>query len=97
MHLRIYAGCWDGALQVMIGILLGGAPIGFYRGDPTLLIPDCIALRPVVMPVVPRVLNKLHDKITQGMLAAGGSKTKLFVRACRAKVAGLHKGDKSAY
>jgi long-chain acyl-CoA synthetase len=76
----------------MVGILVGGAPIGFFRGDPTLLILDCIALRPVVMPVVPRVMNRLHDKITQGMLAAGGSKAKLFVKACEAKVAGLHKG-----
>jgi long-chain acyl-CoA synthetase len=82
----------DTHIQVMVGILVGGAPIGFFRGDPTLLIPDCIALRPVVMPVVPRVMNRLHDKITQGMLAAGGSKAKLFVKACEAKVAGLHKG-----
>lgn len=38
------------------------------------------------MAAVPRVLNRLHDKIVQGMLAAGGLKTKLFVKACEAKV-----------
>lgn len=38
------------------------------------------------MPVVPRVLNRFHDKVVQGMLAAGGLKTKLFVKACEAKV-----------
>lgn len=38
------------------------------------------------MPAVPRVLNRFHDKIVQGALAAGGLKAKLFVRACEAKV-----------
>lgn len=42
-----------------------------------------------MMPAVPRVLNRLHDKIVQGALAAGGLKTKLFVRACEAKVGGV--------
>ena len=45
----------------------------------------CQALRPTSMPVVPRVLNRFHDKIVQGMLAAGGLKTKLFIKACEAK------------
>ena len=38
------------------------------------------------MPVVPRVLNRFHDKIVQGVLAAGGLKAKLFIKACEAKV-----------
>lgn len=44
------------------------------------------ALRPTAMPVVPRVLNRFHDKVVQGMLAAGGLKAKLFIKACEAKV-----------
>ncbi|CAN0158469.1 unnamed protein product, partial [Laminaria digitata] len=44
------------------------------------------------MPVVPRVLNRFHDKIVQGVLAAGGLKAKLFIKACEAKVQGLHEG-----
>ncbi|CAM9440238.1 unnamed protein product, partial [Sphacelaria rigidula] len=44
------------------------------------------------MPLVPRVMNRLHDKIVQGALAAGGVKTKLFIKACEAKVKGLHEG-----
>lgn len=47
------------------------------------------ALRPTVMPVVPRVMNRLHDKIVQGALAAGGVKAKLFIKACEAKVSVL--------
>lgn len=38
------------------------------------------------MPIVPRVMNRFHDKIVQGVLAAGGLKAKLFIRACEAKV-----------
>ncbi|CAM9678327.1 unnamed protein product [Chrysoparadoxa australica] len=78
--------------QVQIMVLTTGAAIGFSRGDPLLLIEDLIALRPTFMPAVPRILNKIHDKLTAGMLAAGGLKTKLFVRGCQAKVRGLHKG-----
>lgn len=44
------------------------------------------ALRPTIMPIVPRIMNRLHDKIVQGALAAGGLKAKLFVKACEAKV-----------
>lgn len=45
------------------------------------------------MPVVPRVLNRLHDKIVQGVLAAGGMKAKLFVKACEAKVCEKRGGE----
>ncbi|CAM9555858.1 unnamed protein product, partial [Hapterophycus canaliculatus] len=78
--------------MVQTGFLNVGASIGFFRGDPTLLVEDMQALRPTAMPVVPRVLNRFHDKVVQGMLAAGGLKTKLFIKACEAKVRGLHEG-----
>eukprot|EP00752_Nemacystus_decipiens_P010605 g9443.t1 len=78
--------------MVQIAVFNVGASVGFFRGDPTLLVEDMQALRPTSMPVVPRVLNRFHDKIVQGMLAAGGLKTKLFIKACEAKVQGLHEG-----
>lgn len=40
-----------------------GARVGFYRGDIRLLVDDIKELRPTVVPVVPRVLNRLHDKV----------------------------------
>lgn len=40
-----------------------GASVAFFRGDPTLLIEDMQACRPTVMPVAPRVLNKIYDKV----------------------------------
>ncbi|CAJ0602991.1 unnamed protein product [Cylicocyclus nassatus] len=40
-----------------------GARVGFYRGDIRLLTDDIKELRPTVVPVVPRVLNRLYDKV----------------------------------
>lgn len=38
--------------------------------------------------MVPRLLNRLHDKIVHGVLDAGGLKARLFIKACEAKVRG---------
>ncbi|VDP07260.1 unnamed protein product [Heligmosomoides polygyrus] len=40
-----------------------GARVGFYRGDIRGLADDIKELRPTVVPVVPRVLNRLYDKV----------------------------------
>lgn len=42
---------------------MSGASVGFYRGDPTLLVEDLQACRPTLLPVAPRVLNKIYDKV----------------------------------
>lgn len=47
------------------------------------------ALRPTIFPSVPRVLNKIHDKIMGGVAAAGGNKAALFHRALAAKTEAL--------
>lgn len=73
-------------------ILAAGASIAFYRGDPKFLIEDLQACRPTTLPVAPRVLNKIHDKIIAGMTAAGGMKLKLFKAALAAKTQGLVRG-----
>ncbi|XP_034407045.1 long-chain-fatty-acid--CoA ligase 6 isoform X1 [Cyclopterus lumpus] len=40
-----------------------GGRIGFYQGDIRLLPDDMKALRPTIFPVVPRLLNRMYDKI----------------------------------
>lgn len=40
-----------------------GAKVGFYRGDIRVLAEDIKELKPTVVPVVPRVLNRLYDKV----------------------------------
>jgi long-chain acyl-CoA synthetase len=69
-----------------------GASVAFFRGDPTLLIEDMQACRPTVMPVAPRVLNKIYDKIQAGISSVGGLKKKLFDAAVAAKAEGLQSG-----
>uniref|UniRef100_A0A3Q3VZD8 Long-chain-fatty-acid--CoA ligase n=1 Tax=Mola mola TaxID=94237 RepID=A0A3Q3VZD8_MOLML len=44
-------------------ILIHGARIGFFQGDIRLLTDDLQTLRPTVFPVVPRLLNRMCDKI----------------------------------
>nr|XP_046179075.1 long-chain-fatty-acid--CoA ligase 1-like isoform X2 [Oncorhynchus gorbuscha]XP_046179076.1 long-chain-fatty-acid--CoA ligase 1-like isoform X2 [Oncorhynchus gorbuscha] len=44
-------------------ILVHGGRIGFFQGDIRLLMDDITTLRPTVFPVVPRLLNRMFDKI----------------------------------
>ena len=79
--------------RLVLGQMLKiGASISFFRGDPTKLIEDIQACRPTIMPVAPRVLNKIHDKVQAGMHAAGGLKLALFKRGLAVKREGLKRG-----
>ena len=53
---------------IMAQIILVGASIAFYRGDPLLLIEDLQACRPTFMAAAPRVLNKIHDKVSDTIM-----------------------------
>ncbi|XP_042349021.1 long-chain-fatty-acid--CoA ligase 1-like [Plectropomus leopardus] len=44
-------------------MIVQGAKIGFFQGDIRLLSDDLNTLRPTVFPVVPRLLNRMYDKI----------------------------------
>ncbi|XP_032079500.1 long-chain-fatty-acid--CoA ligase 1 isoform X2 [Thamnophis elegans] len=46
-------------------VLCHGARIGFFQGDIRLLMDDLKTLQPTVFPVVPRLLNRMFDKIFQ--------------------------------
>ncbi|NXJ78777.1 ACSL5 ligase, partial [Trogon melanurus] len=43
-----------------------GAKVGFFQGDIRLLTDDMKALKPTLFPVVPRLLNRMYDKIQSG-------------------------------
>uniref|UniRef100_A0A8D0C273 Long-chain-fatty-acid--CoA ligase n=1 Tax=Salvator merianae TaxID=96440 RepID=A0A8D0C273_SALMN len=43
-----------------------GAKVGFFQGDVRLLTDDMKALKPTIFPVVPRLLNRIYDKIQSG-------------------------------
>jgi long-chain acyl-CoA synthetase len=40
-----------------------GGAVGFFGGDIRNLADDIKVLRPTVLPVVPRVLNRIYDKV----------------------------------
>lgn len=41
-----------------------GGRIGFFQGDIRLLSDDMKALKPTIFPVVPRLLNRMYDKVS---------------------------------
>uniref|UniRef100_A0A8C1G7F1 Arachidonate--CoA ligase n=1 Tax=Cyprinus carpio TaxID=7962 RepID=A0A8C1G7F1_CYPCA len=50
--------------RVVEGVLLvHGARIGYFQGDIRLLMDDLKTLKPTIFPVVPRLLNRMFDKI----------------------------------
>ncbi|XP_003742810.1 long-chain-fatty-acid--CoA ligase 5 [Galendromus occidentalis] len=63
--------------------MVGGA-VGFYSGDIRGLMEDMQALKPTIAPMVPRLLNRIHDSI---ITAAQGSKIASFIlnQALRSK------------
>lgn len=52
---------------VMYGV---GGRVGFFQGDIRLLPDDMKTLQPTIFPVVPRLLNRVYDKVSGAPLAA---------------------------
>uniref|UniRef100_K3XB92 Long-chain-fatty-acid--CoA ligase n=1 Tax=Globisporangium ultimum (strain ATCC 200006 / CBS 805.95 / DAOM BR144) TaxID=431595 RepID=K3XB92_GLOUD len=77
---------------VHTNLILSGGAIGFYQGDVTKLMDDIAELKPTVFPSVPRVLNRIFDKISQGVSSAGGVKKFLFDQAFAAKKINVRDG-----
>lgn len=76
-------------------VISGGGSIGYFQGDTLKILDDLAALRPTLFPSVPRLLNRVYDKILAGVQEAGGVKGWLFNRALRDKVTGLRDGHLS--
>lgn len=61
-----------------------GASVGFYLGDIRRLSDDMKALRPTVTPAVPRLLNRIYDKV-QADVSGSCIKKLLYNMAMSAK------------
>lgn len=61
-----------------------GASVGFYLGDIRRLSDDMKALRPTVTPAVPRLLNRIYDKV-QADISRSCIKRMLYNMAISAK------------
>lgn len=44
-------------------MFLHGCRIGFFRGDVKLLVEDMQELKPTIFAAVPRLLNRIYDKV----------------------------------
>uniref|UniRef100_A0A674F784 Arachidonate--CoA ligase n=1 Tax=Salmo trutta TaxID=8032 RepID=A0A674F784_SALTR len=50
--------------MIQVSMLCHGARVGFYQGDISLLMDDIKTLKPTLFPVVPRLLNRIYDKVS---------------------------------
>ena len=55
-------------------MLVNGGRIGFYQGDAKKLLDDIKVLRPTLFPCVPRVMNKIYDKVSRVWSGRGGGR-----------------------
>ncbi|XP_022695692.1 long-chain-fatty-acid--CoA ligase 5-like isoform X2 [Varroa jacobsoni] len=67
-----------------MAVYMVGGSVGFYSGDIRGLTEDMQILKPTIAPMVPRLLNRIHDNV---MAAASGSKVAAFIlnQALKAK------------
>ncbi|ORY48444.1 acetyl-CoA synthetase-like protein [Rhizoclosmatium globosum] len=70
-------------------VLLCGGSVGFCRGDTSLLLDDIANLRPTVFVSVPRLLNRIYEKIQAGAASGSALKQALFQRAVSTKLENL--------
>lgn len=65
--------------KVLQGLVFSsGSRMGFSRGDPKLLIDDVLALRPTVFCGVPRVFQKVYDRVQDQVATSSWARRKLF-------------------
>lgn len=72
-----------------------GGAVGFYRGNVLELLEDVEALAPTTFSSVPRLYNRIYDKVLAGVEAAGPVARKLFWTAFNSKRAAIERGDLS--
>ena len=65
--------------------------MGFWQGDVKKLAIDMQALKPSIFPAVPRILNRLYDKV-QTEVSASKLKSALFNFALNSKLKGVEAG-----
>lgn len=73
------------------GMYYSGGCVGFYSGDIKELTNDLKALKPTVMPAVPRLLNRVYDKI-HAEISRSSIKRMLFNMALKSKESEIKRG-----
>eukprot|EP00127_Corallochytrium_limacisporum_P000564 Clim_evm3s19 gene=Clim_evmTU3s19 len=70
---------------LMVSVINSGSCIGYFRGDTQGLLEDIAMLRPTTFPSVPRLWNRIYDRIMASVEAEGGVKKYLFDTALNSK------------
>lgn len=76
---------------VQTAIYKVGGCMGYWQGDVKLLSSDLQALSPSIFPAVPRILNRLYDKVQAGV-GSSGLKHAVFNIALNSKLKGVENG-----
>ena len=77
--------------------LVRGGSVGFYQGDVLKVIDDIAELKPTVLIVVPRVLNKIYDKVMAQIMEASFMKKLVFNTAYNWKKDSLRAGNVKSF
>uniref|UniRef100_A0A6B2KZD5 Long-chain-fatty-acid--CoA ligase n=1 Tax=Arcella intermedia TaxID=1963864 RepID=A0A6B2KZD5_9EUKA len=72
-------------------VVMVGARMGYYSGDPRKLFDDLVVLKPTIFVTVPRLLGRLYDKVMEAVAANGISKA-VFDQAYESKLGSLREG-----
>lgn len=73
-------------------LFISGGRIGFFSGDVKLIIEDLCALQPTLFPSVPRLLNRVYDKVMADVAQAGAFKRTIFKMAMAKKRQEVRRG-----
>ncbi|ODM95370.1 Long-chain-fatty-acid--CoA ligase 1 [Orchesella cincta] len=74
-----------------VAMYMQGGSVGFFRGDIRELMDDMKVLKPTLTPAVPRLLNRIHDKV-MGTVNGSTLKRMLLRMAMNSKFGELQKG-----
>lgn len=70
---------------LQISLINKGGRAGFYQGDTLKLLDDVAELKPTIFASVPRLYNRIYDKVMAGVKAKGGIGAMLFNHAFNCK------------
>ena len=73
--------------------IMDGMKIGFYAGDHLKLSEDMQVLKPTLFPSVPRLFNRMYDKIKKGVAEQTGIKSWLVNKGINSKLQYLKNGE----
>ncbi|KAJ1674635.1 medium-chain fatty acid-CoA ligase faa2 [Spiromyces aspiralis] len=85
------AHCYQRCLEFLITMI--GARIGYYTGDVTRILDDMHALAPTFFTSVPRLLNRIYDKLVSATVLAPGLSGVIARKAVADKLANLENGN----